>query len=51
MGSRGALIAVPMLMALKIFCDHIESMRPIAEFVSAKPIVNEPANDTANDTA
>jgi predicted PurR-regulated permease PerM len=50
-GVVGALIAVPMLMALKIFCDHVESLRPIAEFVSAKPVVSEAANDAAGDTA
>jgi predicted PurR-regulated permease PerM len=32
----GALMAVPILMTLKIFCDHIESLRAVGEFVSGK---------------
>jgi hypothetical protein len=34
----GALIAVPILMTLKIFCDHIGSLSAIGEFVSGKPV-------------
>jgi predicted PurR-regulated permease PerM len=29
----GAILAVPMLAALKIICDHIESLAPIGEFL------------------
>jgi predicted PurR-regulated permease PerM len=36
-GVVGALMAVPILMTLKIFCDHIESLRGVGEFVSGKP--------------
>jgi predicted PurR-regulated permease PerM len=32
-GIAGALLAVPMLVMLKIFCDHIEPLSPIAEFL------------------
>jgi predicted PurR-regulated permease PerM len=32
-GVAGALIAVPLLATLKIFCDHIESLAPIGEFL------------------
>lgn len=32
-GVPGALIAVPMLSALKIFCDHIESLSTLGEFL------------------
>ncbi len=32
-GVAGAFIAVPMLATLKIFCDHIESLAPIGEFL------------------
>ena len=32
-GIGGALLAVPMLVMLKIFCDHIEPLSPIAEFL------------------
>jgi predicted PurR-regulated permease PerM len=36
-GVVGALMAVPILMTLKIFCDHIGSLAAIGEFVSGKP--------------
>jgi predicted PurR-regulated permease PerM len=32
-GGGGAFIAVPLLATLKIFCDHIESLAPIGEFL------------------
>ena len=32
-GVAGAFIAVPLLAALKIFCDHIEALAPIGEFL------------------
>jgi len=35
-GVIGALIAVPLLMTLKIFCDHVESLEPLGEFLSGK---------------
>ena len=35
-GVIGALMAVPILMTLKIFCDHIASLSAIGEFVSGK---------------
>jgi predicted PurR-regulated permease PerM len=43
-GVVGALMAVPILMTLKIFCDHIESLRGVGEFVSGKAA--EAAPDT-----
>jgi predicted PurR-regulated permease PerM len=33
-GVTGALVAVPVLASLKIICDRIGSLRPIAEFLS-----------------
>jgi predicted PurR-regulated permease PerM len=33
-GISGMILAVPILAAFKIFCDHIEPMAPIAEFMS-----------------
>ena len=33
-GVIGALVAVPVLASLKIICDRIGSLRPIAEFLS-----------------
>ncbi len=32
-GLPGAIIAVPMLVTLKIFCDHFESLKPLGEFL------------------
>ncbi|HUL37067.1 MAG TPA: AI-2E family transporter, partial [Thermodesulfobacteriota bacterium] len=32
-GVIGALLAVPMLTVFKIFCDHIEPLAPIGEFL------------------
>jgi predicted PurR-regulated permease PerM len=32
-GVAGAILAVPMMAALKILCDHIESLTPIGEFL------------------
>ncbi len=32
-GVVGALMAVPILMTFKIFCDHIEALAPIGEFL------------------
>jgi predicted PurR-regulated permease PerM len=33
-GIPGAILAVPMLATIKIACDHIESLRPIGEFLA-----------------
>lgn len=33
-GIAGVILAVPILAAFKIFCEHIEPMEPIAEFLS-----------------
>jgi predicted PurR-regulated permease PerM len=35
-GVVGALIAVPLLMTLKIVCDHVESLQSVGEFLSGK---------------
>lgn len=40
-GIVGALLAVPMLAALKIFSEHIEGLKPLAEFLDEQP--GEPA--------
>jgi predicted PurR-regulated permease PerM len=32
-GVPGALIAVPLLAILKIICEHVESLSPLAEFL------------------
>jgi predicted PurR-regulated permease PerM len=33
-GIAGALLAVPLLMTLKIICDHFKPMAPVGEFLS-----------------
>ncbi|MDP9292351.1 MAG: AI-2E family transporter, partial [Verrucomicrobiota bacterium] len=33
-GIAGALLAVPILATFKIFCDHIEPLAPVGEFLS-----------------
>ena len=33
-GISGMILAVPILATFKIFCDHIEPMSPVAEFMS-----------------
>jgi predicted PurR-regulated permease PerM len=35
-GVVGALIAIPMLVTLRILCDHIAPLAPISEFLSGK---------------
>ena len=35
-GIAGAFIAVPLLAAFKIFCDHIESLAPVGEFLGRR---------------
>jgi len=32
-GAWGMLLAVPMLMALKVVCDHIEELQPLGDFL------------------
>jgi predicted PurR-regulated permease PerM len=44
-GVVGALMAVPILMTFKIFCDHIESLSAIGEFMSGKPLNTEAVAD------
>lgn len=42
-GLVGALIAVPLLVMIKVFCDHFESLHQVGNFLSAeKPIAEEP---------
>jgi predicted PurR-regulated permease PerM len=36
-GVVGALLAVPMLAALKIFAEHIDALKPLAEFLEEQP--------------
>lgn len=43
-GIVGVLIAVPLTMALKIFCDHFKSLAPVGELLAGEP---EPAKGSA----
>ncbi len=40
-GFVGALIAVPILVVVKVFCDHFDSLRHIGNFLSAQQAVEE----------
>ncbi|MGE0503660.1 MAG: AI-2E family transporter [Rhizobiaceae bacterium] len=46
-GFIGALIAVPLLVVVKVFCDHFEGLRHVGTFLSAQqgPEVDEGAGD------
>lgn len=35
-GAAGVLIAVPMLAAVKIFCDHLEPLEPLGQFLGRR---------------
>jgi predicted PurR-regulated permease PerM len=41
-GFVGALIAVPLLVIVKVFCDHFESWRHVGNFLSAQQVAEEP---------
>jgi len=35
-GFVGALMAVPLLVVIKVFCDHFESLSPVGNFLAAQ---------------
>jgi predicted PurR-regulated permease PerM len=39
-GFVGALIAVPLLFSIKVFCDHFEGLAPLGEFLSGPKTEN-----------
>jgi predicted PurR-regulated permease PerM len=41
-GFVGALIAVPILVVIKVFCDHFDSLRHVGNFLSAQQTMEEP---------
>ncbi|MBA3447531.1 MAG: AI-2E family transporter [Pseudaminobacter sp.] len=41
-GFVGALIAVPILVVVKVFCDHFDSLRHVGNFLSAQQVMEEP---------
>ena len=52
-GIVGALIAVPLLVVIKVFCDHFDGLRHVGNFLSAQQVVEPeeteavPANKSA----
>ena len=47
-GIVGALIAVPLLVVIKVFCDHFDGLRHVGNFLSAQQVVEpEEAEPTA----
>lgn len=46
-GIVGAIIAVPLLVAVKVFCDHFERLGSFGEFLSGNP-VSIPAEQTGD---
>ncbi len=45
-GVVGVLIAVPLLVILKVFCDHVDGLRWLGEFLSGSHQPAEAADDT-----
>lgn len=41
-GIVGALIAVPLLLTVKVLCDHVESLQPVGEFLGARNVAEPP---------
>ncbi len=41
-GIVGALIAVPLLVTVKVFCDHVDSLQALGEFLGARYVAEEP---------
>lgn len=46
-GFMGALIAVPILVVIKVFCDNFESLRHVGNFLSAQQSADEPPAEEA----
>ena len=46
-GFVGALIAVPLLVIVKVFCDHFDNLRAFGEFLSARYPASVAENDAA----
>lgn len=46
-GFVGALIAVPLLVVIKVFCDHFESLRHVGNFLAAEQTVENGEEEEA----
>lgn len=44
-GFIGALIAVPLLVVIKVFCDHFEALRHVGNFLSAQAVEEDEAEE------
>jgi predicted PurR-regulated permease PerM len=40
-GPIGSLIAVPLLVVVKVFCDHFDGLQNLGNFLSAQQIAEE----------
>jgi predicted PurR-regulated permease PerM len=40
-GIVGAIIAVPLLVSVKVFCDHFDGLTSFGEFLSGRPLVSD----------
>jgi predicted PurR-regulated permease PerM len=49
-GVIGALMAVPLLVAIKVFCDHFESLHHVGNFLSAQQVAAEEAESSPQAT-
>jgi predicted PurR-regulated permease PerM len=45
-GIVGALIAVPLLVVIKVFCDHFDGLRHVGNFLSAQQVVEPEETET-----
>ncbi|WP_442580387.1 AI-2E family transporter [Mesorhizobium sp. ASY16-5R] len=46
-GFVGALIAVPILVVIKVFCDHFDSLRHVGNFLAAQQTIEVPEEEAA----
>jgi predicted PurR-regulated permease PerM len=44
-GIVGALIAVPLLVTLKVFSDHVEGLGPLGQFLAARDVPRSEDDD------
>ncbi len=49
-GIAGAALAVPMLVTLKVFCDHVEGLSGLGEFIAVRQNGKVAVTDTVPDT-
>jgi predicted PurR-regulated permease PerM len=50
-GIVGAIIAVPLLVSIKVFCEHFEQMSALGEFLSGPPKADASAAEAPESTA